>query len=87
MNVIPNIGSTVRKSVDFIERISSNSDICHGKPCIKGTRIPVYLIVSLIAYGEDIPSIIQNYPSITHDDITASMKYAAQLCKYEAYAI
>jgi len=75
------------KSIDFTEKISSNPDICHGKPCIKGTRIPVYLIVSLVAHGEDIQSIIQNYPSITRNDITASMKYAAKLCEYEAYAI
>ncbi|MFO0855103.1 MAG: DUF433 domain-containing protein [Planctomycetia bacterium] len=33
----------------ILQRISSDPDICHGKPCIKGTRIPVYLIVSLIA--------------------------------------
>jgi len=71
----------------LFNRISSDPDICHGKPCIKGTRIPVYLIVSLIAYGEDTESIIQNYPSITHDDIQMAMKYAAKLCEYEAYAI
>ncbi|MBC8233423.1 DUF433 domain-containing protein [bacterium] len=71
----------------LFERISSDPDICHGKPCIKGTRIPVYLIVSLIAEGEDTESIIRDYPSVTHDDIKAAMKYAAKLCEHEAYAI
>ncbi len=72
---------------EVFERISSDPDICHGKPCIKGTRIPVYLILSLIADGEDTESIIRNYPSITDSAIKTAIKYAAKLCEYEAYAI
>ena len=75
------------RDTKLFERISSEPDICHGKPCIKGTRIPVYLIVSLITEGEDTGSIIQDYPSVTPDDIKAALKYAAKLCEYEAYAI
>jgi len=71
----------------FFQRISSDPDICHGKPCIKGTRIPVYLIVSLVAEGESNESIIKDYPSITYDDIKVAMQYAAELCEYKAYAI
>ena len=67
---------------EIFERISSDPDICHGKPCIKGTRIPVYLIFSLIAEGEDTESVIRDYPSITYDDIKAAIKYAAKLCEY-----
>ncbi|MDY6862034.1 MAG: DUF433 domain-containing protein [Thermodesulfobacteriota bacterium] len=72
---------------DFLENIFSDPDILHGKPCIKGTRIPVYLIVSLIAEGENIDDIIKNYPSLTPEKIKAAVKYAAKLCEYEAYAI
>ncbi len=75
------------KDAEVFERISSDPDICHGKPCIKGTRIPVYLIVSLIAEEENTESIIKDYPSITYEDIKAAIKYAAKLCEYEAYAI
>ncbi|HHT9111856.1 MAG: DUF433 domain-containing protein [Planctomycetes bacterium] len=71
----------------LLQRISSDPDICHGKPCIKGTRIPVYLIVSLVAEGESIESIIQDYPSLTPEDIKAAIHYAAKLCEYEAYAL
>ena len=71
----------------IFQRISSDLDICHGKPCIKGTRIPVYLIVSLVAEGESIESIIQDYPSLTPEDIKAAIHYAARLCEYEAYAL
>ena len=72
---------------EILQRISSEPDICHGKPCIKGTRIPVYLIVSLVAEGESIESIIQDYPSLTPEDIKAAISYAARLCEYEAYAL
>jgi len=71
----------------ILQRIASDTEICHGKPCIKGTRIPVYLIVSLVADGENTESIIADYPSITPEDIKAAIKYAAKLCEYEAYAI
>lgn len=72
---------------EIFQRISSDPDILHGKPCIKGTRIPVYLIVSLIAEGESIESIIKDYPSLTPEDIKAATHYAAKLSEYEAYAI
>lgn len=68
---------------ELFQRISSDPDICHGKPCIKGTRIPVYLIVSLVAEGESVESIIQDYPSLTPEDIKAAIYYAAKLCEYE----
>jgi len=72
---------------ELFESISTDPDICHGKPCIKGTRIPVYLIVSLIAEGENIESIMKDYPGLTAKDIKAAISYAAKLCEYEAYAL
>ncbi len=72
---------------EIFKRISSDPDICHGKPCIKGTRIPVYLLVSLVAEGEDPETIISDYPSVTHEDIKAAIRYAATLCNYETYPI
>ncbi len=72
---------------EIFQHISSDPEICHGKPCIKGTRIPVYMIVELVAEGEETPSILQNYPSLTNDDIKIALHYAATLCEYEAYAL
>jgi uncharacterized protein (DUF433 family) len=72
---------------EILKRISSDPEILHGKPCIKGTRIPVYLIVSLIAEGETAADIIKDYPSLTPEDIKAAIHYAAKLSEYEAYAI
>lgn len=72
---------------EMLERISSDPDILHGKPCIRGTRIPVYLIVSLIAEGENVESIIKDYPSLSPEDIRSALLYAAKLSEYEAYAL
>lgn len=72
---------------EIFERISSDPDILHGKPCIKGTRIPVYLIVSLVAEGVSVNEILKDYPSLSPEDIKAAVKYAAKLAEYEAYAI
>lgn len=72
---------------EIFERISSDPDILHGKPCIKGTRIPVYLIVSLVAEGETVENILEDYPTLTPEDIKAALRYAAKLSEYEAYAI
>jgi len=72
---------------EIFGRISSDPDILHGKPCIKGTRIPVYLIVSLVAEAESVENIIKDYPSLTPEDIKAALRYAAKLSEYEAYAI
>ena len=71
----------------YLERVSSVPDICRGKPCIKGTRIPVYMIISLLAQGETLENIIKDYPSLTTEDITASLFYSERLCEFEAYAL
>ncbi len=77
----------MKKEEKFFERISSDPDICHGKPCIKGTRIPVYLIISLVSEDMSVEEIINDYPSLIAEDIKATIQYAAKLCEYEAYAI
>jgi|GEM_PF-880445 len=58
---------------EIFEHISSDPDILYGKPCIKGTRIPVYLIVSLIAEDVSTEEIIKDYPSLTPEDIKAQL--------------
>lgn len=67
-----------------IERIISDPKICSGKPCIKGTRIPVHIILDLLAVGEDLDGIKKAYPNITNEDIRACLNYAAILADEEA---
>jgi uncharacterized protein (DUF433 family) len=50
----------------------------HGEPCIKGTRVPVSVIVGSIADGDTLAEIIQAWPQLTDDDIKAALKFAAE---------
>ena len=63
----------------LFKRISINPNICAGKPCIRGTRIWVSLIVDNIAAGIPDEEILAAYPSLTKEDIRAALAYAAEL--------
>jgi uncharacterized protein (DUF433 family) len=63
------------------ERISVNPAVCHGKACIRGTRIMVYIIVDNIAAGVSREQIHKSYPSVTNADIDAALAYAAELAR------
>jgi uncharacterized protein (DUF433 family) len=69
---------------DLTERISSDPAVCSGKPCIKGTRIPVHIILDLLAADEPIEGVLRAYPNLTREDILACIKYAAMLAEEEA---
>jgi uncharacterized protein (DUF433 family) len=66
---------------DWKDRISIDPRICHGKPCIKGTRIWVSLIVDNLAGGTTEKEILQGYPSLTTEDIRAALAYAAEMAR------
>lgn len=61
------------------ERITSNPQVCGGEPCIRGTRIPVRIILSHIAAGEDNTVILKQFPHIVREDIIACLEYASYL--------
>lgn len=68
----------------MLKRIVVNTEICHGKPVIKGTRIMVWQILDLLEDGLSFDEIISNYfPQITKEDIKACVEYANQLVKNE----
>lgn len=54
-----------------------------GKPCLKGTRIPVYLILKKLAAGETVQDILAAYPQLKPEHIKASLEYAAHLAADE----
>jgi uncharacterized protein (DUF433 family) len=68
---------------DRLKRIVVNPKIMHGKPVIKGTRIPVYVILNLLAGGMKEEDILREYPDITREDILACMAYGARLTEEE----
>ena len=64
-------------------RIEAHGDIMMGKPCIEGTRIPVYVMLQKIAAGESAGEILAAYPQLTAADLSACLEYAAALAGEE----
>lgn len=62
-------------STDLLKRITSNPDICHGKPCIRGMRYPVELILELLGSGMTAEEIITDYDDLESDDILAVLLF------------
>jgi len=74
-------------SVIMNPRIISNPKICGGEPCIKGTRIPVYIVLSHLAAGDDFETILKNFPRLRMTDIRACMEYASYLATEKEMAV
>jgi uncharacterized protein (DUF433 family) len=64
-----------------LDRISIDPQVCFGKPCIKGTRIWVSLILDFLASGETEGQILAAYPQLQAEDIRAALAYAAELAR------
>lgn len=64
---------------DLLKRISIDPNICFGKPCIKGHRIWVSLILEYLAGGMTIDEILEGYPSLEREDILACLAYGAEV--------
>ena len=63
---------------DLLERIEADPSKLLGKPVIRGMRIPVYLIVEMVASGVSEEEILREYPELTREDIRAALLYAAR---------
>jgi uncharacterized protein (DUF433 family) len=67
--------------MDWQEHITVNPAVLHGKACIRGTRIPVAVVLANLAEGLSIDEVIQSYPSLTAEGIQAALAYAADLAQ------
>lgn len=67
--------------MDWRNRISTDPVICHGKACIKGTRIMVSVVLDNLAAGQSINDILRLYPTLHKDDVIAAIAYAAELAR------
>ena len=65
----------------LLDRISIDPQVCFGKPCIKGTRIWVSLILDFLASGESEAQIFAAYPQLQPEDIRAALAYAAEVAR------
>ena len=62
----------------LLQRISIDPEICGGKPCVKGTRIWVSLILDLLADGMTEAQVLSEYPQLVHEDVLAAIAYGAE---------
>ena len=65
------------------DRISRDPTVCHGKPCIRGTRIMVSVVLDNLATGVTPDEIVAEYPPLTIADVRAAVAYAADLAREE----
>jgi uncharacterized protein (DUF433 family) len=65
------------------ERITSSPTVCHGKPCVRGTRIMVSVVLENLAEGLTPEEIVREYPPLTLEDVRAALAYAAVLAGEE----
>ena len=65
------------------ERIEINPEVMHGKPVIRGTRVPVELLLRKLAEGATIPDLLDAYPRLSGADILAALDYAADTIAHE----
>ena len=68
---------------EWRERIAIDPQICHGKPTIRGTRIPISVILDNLAEGLSPEEIIREYPPLTLEDVKAAIAYASELVREE----
>ena len=71
---------------DWHDHIESDSRSLHGKPCIKGTRIPAALILGYVAASRSTEDILREFLDILADDVIACLKYARDLADFDAAA-
>ena len=62
-------------------RITMSPEICHGKPCIRGMRYPVEMVLDLLSSGMTTDEILDDYPDLEKEDILAVLSYASTLTK------
>jgi uncharacterized protein (DUF433 family) len=69
---------------DLLKRITIDSDICHGKPSIRGLRYPVEIILQLLSSGMSTEEILEDYEDLEKEDIMACLVYASKLAEVKS---
>lgn len=65
--------------MNLTERITIDPDICHGKPCIRGLRYPVEMILELLSSGMTTDEVLADYEDLEQEDILAALSFATRL--------
>jgi uncharacterized protein (DUF433 family) len=70
-------GWAYNRGVSRLDRITSDPEVCHGKPVIRGLRYPVADILQLLAGGMSVDEVLADYPDLERDDVLAALEYGA----------
>jgi uncharacterized protein (DUF433 family) len=73
--------------MDWRKHITTDPNICHGKACIRGTRVMVSIILDNLAAGQRSEAILNSYPSLTPEAIQAAVAYAAELAREQVISL
>jgi len=74
-------------AANLLRLISIDPDVCHGQPCIKGTRVLVTVVLDAVAAGLTPAEIVRQYPAITEEGVRAAAAYGAWLAKQEVHVL
>ncbi len=72
---------------ELLKRVTIDPAVCAGKPCIRGTRIYIAIILDALAEGLTPEEIIDHYPSLALDDVRAAVAYAAELARENVWKV
>lgn len=73
-------------SVQALDRIGSTPDVLSGQPVVKGSRLPVYVIVEAIAEGDSVDDLLDAYPFLERPDVQQALHFAARMSRVEEAA-
>ena len=65
----------------LLERISIDPAVCHGRACVRGTRVLVHIVVECLANGDSVDDLVAAYPALQREDVFACLTYAAQMSR------
>jgi uncharacterized protein (DUF433 family) len=63
----------------LLARITVNPDVCHGKPCVRGLRYPVEMILEYLAEGDSVESLLAEFPDLQREDILACHEFSRRM--------
>ena len=72
---------------ELLQRISVSPEICHGKPCVRGLRYPVSMLLELLSSGMTTEEILADYEDLEREDLLAVLAYAARLSDTKRVAL
>lgn len=72
---------------ELLRRITVNSEICHGKPCVRGLRYPVPMLLELLSSGMTVDEVLADYEDLEREDLLAALAYGARLSDAKRVAL